>query len=134
MVIFVPRPAVLMDDLVVFVPVTSVEETATAFLFHLYDDTTDVRPCLTVGRDEVFELEPGHSIAAADLARDFHAFAQVVVPVDADLWAEALETAVATQAQQARMAEARARCAVEMNRRRQAYEASKASKKQRKAA
>lgn len=117
-----------------FVPVAAVEETATAFLFHLHDDATDVRPCLTVGRDEVFELETGCSIAAADLARDFHEYAQVCVPVDADLWAEALETAVANQAQQARMAEARARCAVEMARRRQAYEASKASKKQRKAA
>ena len=122
-----------MDDLV-YLPVVGVEETATAFLFHLHDDATDVRPCLSVSKDEVFELETGHSISAADLARDFLEFAQVCVPVDADLWAEVLETAAANQAQQARMAEARARCAVEMARRRQAYEASKASKKQRKAA
>lgn len=96
------------------------------------DDAHDGRPCLTVGRDEVIELEPGHSITtAADLARDFHEYAQVVAPMDADLWAEVLEVAAADRARQAQMAAARARGAAEMARRRQAYEA---SKKQRKAA
>ena len=114
-----------MDDLVVFVPVVGVEEKATAFLFHLHDDATDVRPCLSVSKDEVFELEPGHSISAADLARDFREFAQVAVPVDGDLWADV----VANCARQARMAEARARGVVEMARRRQAYEAAKNQRK-----
>ena len=115
-----------MDDFV-FVPVVGVEEEAGWIRFHLHDDATDVRPCLTADKDEVFELEPGHSISAADLARDFREFAQVAIPVDGDLWADV----VANCARQARMEEARARGLVEMARRRQAYEA---SKKQRKAA